>query len=148
MLFILADKILSPRHINDAVSAEMPDPLADPDYHELVVTHMLHPRCDVDTTCSCRHDEQGLLQDCCRRYPMPMCRDTVIIPDGYPRYRRRGAFNSKLRDGRYVSDDWVVPHNRFLLLKYRCHLNVEASPPSSLSAHNHLRVVDYVRCGP
>ena len=127
MLFILDDKILSARHIDAAVSAEMPDPEMDPDYHALVITHMLHPRCDVDTTCGCRRSNTGELQECSRHYPMAMSRETLIIPDGYPRYRRRGAFTSRLRDGRFVSDDWVVPHNRFLLRKYRCHLNTEAS---------------------
>jgi hypothetical protein len=124
-LFILMDKILSARHIDAAISAEMPDPVAEPEYHALTVTHMLHPRCDVDTSCGCRRSACGMLQDCCRNYPKPMGRETIIIPDGYPRYRRRGAFSAKLRDGRIVTDNWVVAHNKYLLMKYRCHINVE-----------------------
>jgi hypothetical protein len=54
-----------------------------------------------------------------------MSRETIIIPDGYPKYRRRGRFIAELQGGRNVSDDWVVAHNKYLLLRYRCHLNLE-----------------------
>jgi hypothetical protein len=50
---------------------------------------------------------------------------TAIIGDGFPKYRRRGLFTFKDKIGRYVSDDWVVPYNRYLLLKYRTHINIE-----------------------
>lgn len=125
MLFILRDKILSARHIDDAVSAEMPDPVAEPELHALVVAHMLHPRCDVDTSCGCRRDDKGNVCDCIRHFPKDMSRETIIIPDGYPKYRRRGRFTAELQGGRIVSDDWVVAHNKYLLLRYRCHLNIE-----------------------
>ena len=54
-----------------------------------------------------------------------MCRETVIIPDGYPLYRRRGRFQATLPDGRIITDNWVVPHNPYLLKRYRAHCNVE-----------------------
>ena len=103
----------------------MPDPIAEPLLFELVVRHMLHPRCDTNTEYSCRHNPQGQLCDCVRGYPKEMSRDTIIIPDGYPRYRRRGRFTATLRDGRIVSDNWVVPHNKYLLMRYQCHINIE-----------------------
>ena len=125
MLFILLDKVLTSRHIDSIISAEMPDPATEPLLHELVVRHMLHPRCDTNTEYSCRHNPQGQLCDCVRGYPKDMSRDTVIIADGYPRYCRRGRFTATLRDGRIVSDNWVVPHNKYLLMRYQCHLNIE-----------------------
>lgn len=125
MLFILADKVLSARHVDDIISAELPDPAADPEYFELVVRHMLHPRCDEDTDHGCRRDKNGDICDCCRGYPMNMSRETAVVTDGYPKYRRRGHHTATMRNGRIISDDWVVPHNRFLLLRYKCHLNLE-----------------------
>ena len=125
MLFILADKVLSSRHVDDIISAELPDPDADPEYFELVVRHMLHPRCDVCTDHGCRRDQNGEVCDCSRGYPKDMSRETVVVTDGYPKYRRRGRHTATMRDGRIITDDWVVPHNRFLLLRYRCHLNIE-----------------------
>jgi hypothetical protein len=125
MLFILRDKILSARHIDDAVSAELPDPDMYPELFGLVVHHMLHPRCDVDITCGCRVDDNGNVCDCMRHYPKDMCPETVIVPDGYPKYRRRGRHTATLACGRNITDDWVVPHNAYLLLRYRCHMNLE-----------------------
>jgi hypothetical protein len=125
MLFILCEKVLSARVIDDIVSAEMPDPTAEPELFDLVNRHMLHPRCDVDTKCGCRRDSHNDLCDCVRGYPKDMCRETIIIPDGYPRYRRRGHFTATSSDGRILTDNWVVPHNRYLLLRYRAHCNVE-----------------------
>jgi hypothetical protein len=125
MLFILQDKVLSARHIDNIISAELPDPAADPELFELVVRHMLHPRCDEATDSGCRRDAHGVLCDCVRGYPKDMCRETIIIPDGYPRYRRRGVHTATMRDGRIITDNWVVPHNKFLLQRYRCHLNLE-----------------------
>jgi hypothetical protein len=112
ILIILKDKILSARHIDNIVSAEIPDPDAEPELHALVTLHMLHPECDQITSYSCRRDNNGNLRDCQRYFPKEMSIDTVIIPDGYPRYRRRGRFTAHRRNGRIVTDNWVVPHNR------------------------------------
>ena len=126
MLIILLDKILSGRHIDAVISAELPDPVADPELSALVIKHMLHPQCDVNTHHGCRRGKDGMLCDCERRFPKQMSRETIIIPDGYPLYRRRGTFQVTLPGGRVVTDQWVVPHNPYLLKKYRCHVNLEA----------------------
>jgi hypothetical protein len=126
MLIILLDKILSGRHIDAVISAELPDPETDPELSALVIKHMLHPQCDVNHHHGCRRNKDGALCDCERRFPKQMCRETIIVPDGYPLYRRRGMFRANLPGGRVVTDQWVVPHNAYLLKKYRCHVNVEA----------------------
>jgi hypothetical protein len=136
MLFILEEKVLSARHIDDIISAELPDPIADPELSELVLRHMLHPRCDVDTSYGCRQDSHGAVCDCIRGYPMDMCRETVVVADAYPKYRRRGRHTATLRDGRIITDNWVVPHNPFLLRRYRAHINIESC--------SHFRCFKYV----
>jgi hypothetical protein len=128
MLLILEHKILSAAQIDAIVSAELPDPVAHPVLHRLVGAHMLHPRCDDVTRQemhSCRSDSSGQLCDCRRRFPKEMATDTVIIGDGFPKYRRRGLHTMTDRSGRIVTDSWVVPFNMFLLLKYQCHINLE-----------------------
>jgi hypothetical protein len=112
ILVILRDKILSSRHIDAVVSAEIPDPEAEPELHNLVKLHMLHPECDMDTSHSCRKDEHSRVVDCHRRFPKAMSRETVIIQDGYPQYMRRGRFYTCRKNGRIVGDNWVVPYNR------------------------------------
>ena len=128
MLLILEHKILSTTQIDAIVSAEMPDPVASPVLHNLVVAHLLHPRCDAvgqQQKHSCRSDDKGLTCDCKRRFPKDMAAATVIIGDGFPKYRRRGLFTTTDKSGRIVTDSWVVPHSPYLLLKYQCHINVE-----------------------
>jgi hypothetical protein len=112
ILVILLDKILSSRHIDAAVSAEIPDSEAEPELFELVTQHMLHPECDVITSHSCRRDDQGRVVECHRHFPKAMSRETVIIQDGYPHYMRRGRFYTSRKNGRIVTDNWVVPYNR------------------------------------
>jgi hypothetical protein len=124
MLFILRDKVMSPRHIDAIISAELPDPEREPMLFSLVTTHMLHGRCDMDTSCGCRRNASDVLCDCVRGYPKDMSKETVVIPDGYPKYRRRGRFTADIR-GRFLTDDWVVPHNKYLLLRWKCHINLE-----------------------
>ncbi len=124
-LVILKDKVLSARHIDDVTCAELPNPEVDPELFELVVQHMLHVRCDENDSVSCRRDENGRVCACKRFYPKEPCPTTLIVPDGYPKYRRRCLHSATLPCGRIVTDNWVVPHNRFLMLKYRAHCNVE-----------------------
>ncbi|XP_070027510.1 uncharacterized protein [Nicotiana sylvestris] len=50
---------------------------------------------------------------------------TTIDEDGYPIYRRRDDGRTAKRIGIELDNRYVVPHNRFLLLKYGAHINVE-----------------------
>ena len=71
----------------------------------------------------------------CRfHYPKPFESETVYEGESiYPRYRRRspahGGAQHTLTAGRdrnrVIDNRWIVPHSPYLLLKYRCHLNVE-----------------------
>lgn len=124
MLFILRDKVLTSRHIDAIISAEMPDPVLEPELFQLVTGHMLHCRCDDDTSYGCRRTASNAICNCVRGYPKDMSRETVVVPDGYPKYRRRGNFTADVRD-RIITDNWVVPHNKYLLLRYKSHCNVE-----------------------
>ena len=86
---------------------------------------MLHVRCDENDAVSCRRDDNGRVCACKRFYPKEPCAATLIVQDGYPKYRRRCTHSATLPGGRVITDNWVVPHNRYLLLKYRAHCNVE-----------------------
>ena len=67
---------------------------------------------------------------CCKKdFPKAFARETTYSESQiYPIYRRRhpddGGATYKYK-GRKVTNAWVVPHSRRLLMKYRCHLNVE-----------------------
>jgi hypothetical protein len=124
MLLILADRVLAPCRINTIVSAEFPDPVAQPELHAAVQQFMVHGPCDTRSHLNCR--SQSVDGECTRRFPKPLIETTRILHDGFPEYRRRGRFCG--RDGdRVVTDEWVVPHNPYLLARYRCHINCEVA---------------------
>ena len=79
----------------------------------------------------CRQNNDG---KCAKGFPKAHSNDTILSPTGPPMYRRRydgRKIEKKIRgkDGVAVTIEfdnrYVVPHNRYLLLKYRCHINVE-----------------------
>ncbi|VDO64685.1 unnamed protein product [Heligmosomoides polygyrus] len=49
---------------------------------------------------------------------------TSVDFDGFPHLRRRGQ-STVCIDGYDHGDQWIVPYNPYLLLKYNCHINVE-----------------------
>ena len=77
-----------PRTAADAdkfISAELPDPEQDRVLYDLVVKHMIHGPCGLQSPNSpCMRDGQ-----CSKHFPKAFQPETVINPDGYPMYRRR-----------------------------------------------------------
>lgn len=127
MLVILKTHV-EEKDIDDIISAEIPDPDADPMLHALVTNFMIHKPCDTCSSASCRLDRHN--SQCKRSFPKPMSPRTSTADD-FPTYRRRGRFETTVKDhchtDRVVTDEWVVPHSPFLLLRYNCHLNVECA---------------------
>ena len=59
-------------------------------------------------------------------FPKEFVEETLKNIDGYPLYRRRNNnFTYKTEWNFDVGNRWVVPYNKYLLLKYDCHINVE-----------------------
>ena len=89
--------------------------------------------CDTRLHLKCRAESKD--GSCIRQYPKEFVDSTRVLSDGYPEYRRRGRYEG--RDGdRVLTDEWVIPHNPYLLERYRCHINVEAA--------GHIRSCKYV----
>lgn len=103
-------------HVDACISAEMPD-ASSPDsetrlYARLVRQFMMH-HCRG----KCAKPDGG----CKYRYPYQQTTTTTFDTFGYARPKRPGTPGNPSRDVR------VVPHNKKLLLKYRCHINVEVA---------------------
>lgn len=122
LLLILETAICSELQVDAIVSAEVPDPVLQPELHQLVQEFMVHTPCDRNEDAGCRQEGNP----CKRHFPKDMARRTVIMSDAFPKYRRRGLHTFTV-NGRIISDDWVVPHNVYLLSKYACHINVEVA---------------------
>ncbi|XP_043221667.1 uncharacterized protein LOC122381498 [Amphibalanus amphitrite] len=110
------------------VSAELPDPTESPQsarLQQIVLTSMVHNECGAARpTATCMKDGQ-----CSKRFPKPLSHETIWQEDRtYPQYRRRGPEDGGQQaehNGRLVTNQWVVPYNPLLSLRYECHINVE-----------------------
>ncbi|XP_074351616.1 uncharacterized protein LOC141690740 [Apium graveolens] len=100
-------------NVDKYVSAEIPDPKQDPVACAAVKSHMIHGPCGPD-------------------YPNPICMKqnkycatTIFDQSGFPIYRRRKTNHTVTKGKAVLGNEWVVPYNRDLLVKYQCHINVE-----------------------
>lgn len=108
--------------IDDLVCAELPDPKEEPLLFQLVTNSMLHGPCGPGYNCPCWNKEK---QKCQKRFPKQFQSKTVLEENSYPLYRRRDNGLHFHKQGFKFTNQHVVPYNRFLLLKYQCHFNVE-----------------------
>lgn len=111
-----------PEDVDDLVCAELPDPKTKPLLFDLVTTSMLHGPCGPGFTSPCWNKEEG---KCRKKFPKAFQSETILQENGYPLYRRRNNGRHFIKQGFTFTNQHVVPYNRFLLLKYQCHFNVE-----------------------
>ena len=65
---------------------------------------------------------------CSKGFPKPLRNQSMLINDnGYPLYRRRNNPDHHRIPNAPINhnNQWVVPYNPWLLLKYKSHINVE-----------------------
>lgn len=122
-------RITEPGDVDELISAEIPDEVESPDLFATVTTSMMHGPCGPDyPNTPCWDSEKKI---CTKGYwPLkPWCESTVLVQNGYPKYRRseNGRTCIKRVRGRNVVQDNrnVVPYNPYLSLRYNCHINVE-----------------------
>lgn len=119
------DKPRSSSDTNKFISAEIPDREKYPELYEIVKNNMIHGPCgQMNPNAPCMRD--GI---CTKGFPKSYCNETVNNVDGYPLYRRcrnERIITKMVRGRQYELDNrWVVPYNWYLLLRYKCHINVE-----------------------
>ena len=117
-------KLQSPEDIDSMMSSEFPEENAE--LLELIKKFMVHGPCGVQNPNSpCMVN--GI---CSKGFPKPFREETTVTEDSYARTRRRntGQTHGVGRTGRnQVDNQWVVCHSRYLIWKYRCHINVESN---------------------
>ena len=78
-----ADKPRTAQDVDQLVSADIPDPQVQPDFHDTVKRHMMHGPCgDLDPHCV--YMENG---ECKKTCPKPRQQQTDFNVNGYPLYR-------------------------------------------------------------
>ena len=114
--------------VDAVISAELPDPTRSDQarrLHAIVVRSMVHRQCDVIRPApACIVGGQ-----CDKGFPKPYAAVTEWREESpYPVYRRRAATDGgqeTVRDGRLITNQWVVPHSPYLSLRFDAHINVE-----------------------
>ncbi|CAI9734633.1 Hypothetical predicted protein [Octopus vulgaris] len=108
---------IHPADIDKIISAELPDPNADPQLHSSVTKHMIHGPCgDLNPISSCMKNKR-----CSKRYPRDYCGQTCTTNDGYPIYRRHdpgfGGRRARVRH-RLITfnadNTWIVLFNKYI----------------------------------
>ena len=122
ILVLLAIK-LKVEDVDFIIQAQIPDKKQDPKLFDCVAAFMLHGPCGPGYP-HAKCMERGV---CSKGFPKEF-NDTTVLPNdghGYPLYARPDNGRIIEKDGFQFDNRWVVPYNRFLLLKYGCHINVE-----------------------
>ncbi|XP_019170931.1 PREDICTED: uncharacterized protein LOC109166402 [Ipomoea nil] len=122
LLFLLRQCVeLSTTYMDDIISAEIPDKDWDIKYFNAVEEFMIHGPCGAANKKSpCMANGK-----CSKHFPKTFVESSSLDDDGYPKYRRRDDGRTVVKNGTQLDNQYVVPHNRYLLLKYNAHINVE-----------------------
>ena len=145
LIIWLADKAhMTPNEIDHIICAEIPDEkvavikedksgnfnecLESNPLYDLVTSMMLHGPCGpMYPNKSCMRDGH-----CCYGYRKHYQSETQLDEDAYPVNRRRApeeqenTFTKFIRGNEHeFTNGDVVPYNKYLLFKYKCHINVE-----------------------
>ena len=117
-------KLETSEDVDSLISAEFPDPEEEPELFELVKKLMVHGPCgELNKTSPCMEGDK-----CIRNFPKPFKTETTLFENAYASYHRHDD-GKKYTVGRQqleVDNRWVVPYCKFLLWKYRCHINLES----------------------
>ncbi|CAN1249080.1 ATP-dependent DNA helicase pif1 [Linum perenne] len=115
------DKLNSASDIDSVIQAEIPDRYSDPKCYEAVTKFMIHGPCgSLNPTSSCTVEGK-----CTKHFPKKYCSQTTFDEDGFPRYRRRENGSFVTANNITVDNRFVVPYNRYLLLRFQAHINLE-----------------------
>ncbi|XP_071687828.1 uncharacterized protein [Rutidosis leptorrhynchoides] len=109
------------QHIDDYISAELPDPRTDPVGYAVICATMMHGPCGLaKPSAPCME-----LSACSKKFPKLYNSKTYFDADGCAHYRRRNTGIYTTRGGVKLDNSYVVPYNLLLCLTFHTHINVE-----------------------
>ncbi|XP_071739257.1 uncharacterized protein [Rutidosis leptorrhynchoides] len=109
------------------ISAELPDPVRDPDGFRFVSEMMMHCPCGLlNKNAPCMEESESTRESfCSKKFPKPFNEQTYFDKDGYVHYQRRNLGISVDKKICRLDNGYVVPYNRALCLQFHAHINVE-----------------------
>ena len=142
---LLTQGTVTEDEVDDWVQAQIPDydpehPERNPEekeYYELIAKHMLHGPCGARNPNSpCMVPNKDGKKACRFGYPKQFTEKTYLQQNGYPCYARPNNGRKIIKNGIEYDNRDISPHNRYILCKQRCHVNVEYT--GSFSTVNYL----------
>ncbi|XP_074327314.1 uncharacterized protein LOC141665237 [Apium graveolens] len=116
--------------INQLISAEIPDKYHDPIGFNVVNSHMIHRPCGKDYS----YSPCMVKGNCGRYFPKRFNAHTFFDDCGFPVYRRQRTGLTVTKKGVDLDNQYVVPYNRDLLVRFHCHINLEQGNEASTSS--------------
>jgi len=141
------DAPVSPEDFDEFVSAEIPDPVAEPHLFELVMKHQIHVCGDRVRGKPCCKEGH-----CTKGFPKSHVKRTIKVDNEYPKYMRRSVkdggqkvIRNEGQEKEYtVTNGDVIPYNPAALLRVQSHFCAEIC--SSISAVKY--IFKYMLKGP
>ncbi|XP_074352823.1 uncharacterized protein LOC141691974 [Apium graveolens] len=116
-----ASKLNLQANVDKFISAKIPDPEIDHVGYAAVNTFMVHGPCGKEFPKSPYMKQHK----CTRHFPKKYCNSKTFDQSGFPIYKRRQTNIIVSKGKANLDNQWVVPYNHDLLVKYQCHINVE-----------------------
>ena len=113
-------KLRSPEDIDSLMSSEFPED--SPELMELIKKFMVHGPCGEQN----RNAPCMVNGKCSKGFPKQFREETSITEDSYACTRRCNTGRTVEVGRRQADNRWVVCHSKYLIWKYRCHINVES----------------------
>ncbi|KAK4597272.1 hypothetical protein RGQ29_015015 [Quercus rubra] len=118
------DKHPTAAEIDRIISAKITDLNEEPLAYEAVKQYMifLHygPYGSINSRAGCMIENK-----CTKHFPKKFCSQTTVDEDGFPIYRRRNNGRFVERNEVKLDNQFIVPYNIELLVKFQAHINVE-----------------------
>ncbi|XP_074350303.1 uncharacterized protein LOC141689804 isoform X2 [Apium graveolens] len=88
---------------------------------DAVKNYMIHESCGKD----CTYSPCMVRGKCHRHFPKRYNEHTFFDDSGFPVYRRRRTENFIKKKGVSLDNQYVIPYNRDLLIRFHSHINLE-----------------------
>ncbi len=113
-------KLYTPNQIDSLMSSEFP--VDNPELLELIKKFMVHGPCgQYNPTAPCMDRNT-----CTKGFPKPFLEHTIVTNDSYARTRCSNTGQTVNVKEHHLDNQWIVCHSKYLIWKYRCHINVES----------------------
>ncbi|XP_071726453.1 uncharacterized protein [Rutidosis leptorrhynchoides] len=116
-----------PQDVDRFISAELSDPVRDPNGFRVVSDMMMHGPCGLlNKKAPCMEESESTRESfCSKKFPKPFNEQTYFYKDGYVHYQRHNLGISADKKICRLDNGYVVPYNRTLCLRFHAHINVE-----------------------